>query len=791
MNKTLMAAGLAVILGACSSSKKSDVAEGATPNPFFAEYTTPFGVPPFDQIEVAHYKPALLKGMEEQSKEIEAIVANPDAPTFENTIVALDQSGELLTILGACSSSKKSDVAEGATPNPFFAEYTTPFGVPPFDQIEVAHYKPALLKGMEEQSKEIEAIVANPDAPTFENTIVALDQSGELLTKVMYAFGGQSSVNTTDEIQELERELYPLLSKHSDDISLNPKLFARVKSVYENQASFHLDKEQKKLLEETYKSFVRGGANLPEDKQAKLRELNEKISMLQLTFGQNTLKETNDFQLVIDNKEDLSGLPEDVIVKAAQTAQENGLDGKWVFTLHNPSVMPFLQYADKRDLREKIFKAYTNRGNNNNENDNKEVVKQLVAARLEKARLMGYEDYAAFVLEENMAKNEKNVYDLLDKIWPSALAKAKEELADINAEIKKEGGNYEAEGWDWRYYFEKAKKAKYNLDENEMRPYFELGHVREGIFYVANKLYGITFTEIKDIPKPDPDALAFECKDKDGTHLGVLYMDFFTRPGKGGGAWCGGYRSQTYKDGKRVAPVVTTVFNFSKPAEGQPALLTADETETVFHEFGHALHGLFCDVHYYGVSDVPRDFVELPSQVDEHWAVEPEVLKVYAKHYQTGEVIPQALVDKMIKSGKYGQGFATTEYLAASYLDMDYHVLKEIPADLDIEKFEAKVLGDRGLIRQIPSRYRSTYFGHTMEGGYTAGYYSYIWAEVLDCDAFQAYKETGNIFNPEVASKFRKYVLTPGGIDDAMDMYVNFRGKQPSIDPLLENRGLK
>ena len=697
----------------------------------------------------------------------------------------------LAVILGACSSSKKSDVAEDATPNPFFAEYTTLFGVPPFDQIEVAHYKPALLKGMEEQSKEIEAIVANPDAPTFENTIVALDQSGELLTKVMYAFGGQSSVNTTDEIQELERELYPLLSKHSDDISLNPKLFARVKSVYENQASFHLDKEQKKLLEETYKSFVRGGANLPEDKQAKLRELNEKISMLQLTFGQNTLKETNDFQLVIDNKEDLSGLPEDVIVKAAQTAQENGLDGKWVFTLHNPSVMPFLQYADKRDLREKIFKAYTNRGNNNNENDNKEVVKQLVAARLEKARLMGYEDYAAFVLEENMAKNEKNVYDLLDKIWPSALAKAKEELADINAEIKKEGGNYEAEGWDWRYYFEKAKKAKYNLDENEMRPYFELGHVREGIFYVANKLYGITFTEIKDIPKPDPDALAFECKDKDGTHLGVLYMDFFTRPGKGGGAWCGGYRSQTYKDGKRVAPVVTTVFNFSKPAEGQPALLTADETETVFHEFGHALHGLFCDVHYYGVSDVPRDFVELPSQVDEHWAVEPEVLKVYAKHYQTGEVIPQALVDKMIKSGKYGQGFATTEYLAASYLDMDYHVLKEIPADLDIEKFEAKVLGDRGLIRQIPSRYRSTYFGHTMEGGYTAGYYSYIWAEVLDCDAFQAYKETGNIFNPEVASKFRKYVLTPGGIDDAMDMYVNFRGKQPSIDPLLENRGLK
>ena len=697
----------------------------------------------------------------------------------------------LAVVLGACNSSKKSDGVDTSAVNPFFTEYTTPFGVPPFEQIKVEHYKPAFLKGMEEQTAEVEAIVNNPDKATFENTIVALDRSGELLMKVAYAFSGQASVNTNDEIQALEQELSPLLSKHSDDISLNPKLFARVKSVYENQAKLNLDKEQKKLLEETYKGFVRGGANLDADEQAELRKLNEQISMLELTFGQNSLKETNAFQLVVDKKEDLSGLPETLIAAAATTAKEAGLDGKWVFTLHNPSVMPFLQYADNRALREKIYKAYVCRGNNNNANDNKDVIKKLVVARLEKAKLLGYEDFAAYVLEENMAKNEKNVYDLLNKIWIPALVKAKEELADINAEIKKEGGNFEAEAWDWRYYFEKAKKAKYNLDENEMRPYFELGHVREGIFYVANKLYGITFTEIKDIPKPDPDALAFECKDKDGTHLGVLYMDFFTRPGKGGGAWCGGYRSQTYKDGKRVAPVVTTVFNFSKPAEGQPALLTADETETVFHEFGHALHGLFCDVHYYGVSDVPRDFVELPSQVDEHWAVEPEVLKVYAKHYQTGEVIPQALVDKMIKSGKYGQGFATTEYLAASYLDMDYHVLKEIPADLDIEKFEAKVLGDRGLIRQIPSRYRSTYFGHTMEGGYTAGYYSYIWAEVLDCDAFQAYKETGDIFNPEVASKFRKYVLTPGGIDDAMDMYVNFRGKQPSIDPLLENRGLK
>lgn len=696
----------------------------------------------------------------------------------------------LVVVLGACNSSKKSDVADAA-PNPFFTEYTTPFGVPPFDKIEVAHYKPAFEKGMEEQKKEIDAIVNNPEEPTFENTIVALDRSGELLTKVMYAFSGQSSVNTTDEIQALEQELYPVLSAHSDDISLNPALFTRVKVVYDKQASMNLNKEQKKLLEETYKGFVRGGANLDADKQARLRELNEKISVLELTFGQNVLKETNAFKLVVDNKEDLAGLPESLIAAAAETAAADSMEGKWIFTLHNPSVMPFLQYADNRALREKIFKAYINRGNNSNGNDNKNVVKELVAARLDKAKLLGYEDFAAFVLDENMAKNEKNVYNLLDQIWTPALKKAKEELADINAEIKKEGGDFEAEGWDWRYYADKARQAKFNMDENEVRPYLELNHVREGAFYVANKLYGITFTEIKDIPKPDPDAFAFECKDKDGSSLGVLYMDFYTRPGKGGGAWCGGYRDQSYKDGKKVLPVVTTVFNFSKPAAGQPALLSADEAETVFHEFGHALHGLFADVHYTGVAGVPRDFVELPSQVMEHWVFEPEVLNVYAKHYQTGEVIPQELVDKIVKSSKYGQGFATVEYLAASLLDMDYHTLKEQLSGMDIEAFEAEAMNKRGLIRQIPPRYRTTYFGHTMEGGYTAGYYSYIWAEVLDADAFEAYKETGDIFNPEVASKFRKNVLTPGGIDDAMDMYKNFRGKEPGIEPLLKNRGLK
>lgn len=696
----------------------------------------------------------------------------------------------LAVMLGACSSpDKKTDAAE--TGNPLLSEFTTPFGVPPFDKITLADYKPAFIRGMHEQMQEIDAIVNQRSVPDFENTIVALDQSGALLRQVRAIFSGQNSVNTNEEMQALNRELSPLLSDHNDNIRMNERLFARVKEVHDNQDKFNLNKEQAKLLEETYKDFVRGGANLPKDKQEQLRKLNSELSMLELTFGQNLLKETNAFQLIIDKEEDLAGLPQSLVATAAETAKKAGQSGKWMFTLHNPSVMPFLQYADNRSLREKIFKGYINRGNNGNEFDNKAIVRKLAALRLQKAKLMGYEDYASFVLVDRMAKNSGNVYALLDEIWTPALAKAKDELADINAEIKKEGGKFKAEGWDWRYYAEKAKKAKFDLDENQIRPYLKLDNVREGAFYVANKLYGITFTPIKNIPLPYSKAEAYECKDKDGKHLGVLYMDFFPRASKKGGAWCGTYRSQTYKDGKRVGPVVTIACNFTPPAAGKPALLSADEASTLFHEFGHGLHNLFKNVHYYGVSGVPRDFVELPSQVMEHWAFEPQVLKVYAKHYETNEIIPAGLIEKLDKSGKYGQGFATTEYLAASYLDMDYHTLKNVPAGMNVIDFEAQVLGKRGLIRQIPPRYRSTYFNHTMGGGYTAGYYSYIWAEVLDADAFEAYKETGNIFNQEVADKFRTYILTPGGIDDAMDMYKNFRGKEPNTEPLLKNRGLK
>ena len=675
--------------------------------------------------------------------------------------------------------------------NPFLTEYNTPYGVPPFDQITLADYKEAFLKGMEQQKQEIDVIVKQRSMPDFENTIVALDRSGELLTRVGLTFGNQSACDTNAEMQALSQELSPLLSAHTDDIYMNPLLFDRVKQVYDNRAKFQLDKEQSKLLEETYKAFARRGANLSDADKEKLRKLNEKIALLEITFEQNMLKETNAFKLVVDDEKDLSGLPASLIANAAETAKAQGMDGKWVFTLHNPSVMPFLQYADNRALRERIFKAYTNRGNNGNAQDNKAVVRDLVTARLEKAKLMGFKDYASMALDNRMAKTEENVYQLLDQLWTPAINVAKQELADIRQEIRKEGGNFEPQGWDWRYYFEKAKSSKFSIDENEVRPYLELNRVREGAFYVANRLYGIRFRPLAYMPLPHPEAQAFECIDKDGKSLGILYFDFFPRESKNGGAWCTIYRPQQYDaQGNKVVPVVSIVCNFTKPAAGEPALLSMDEANTLFHEFGHGLHALFGDVHYLGVSEVPLDFVELPSQIDEHWAFAPEVLKVYAKHYKTGETIPMDLIEKLDKSGKYGQGFATVEYLAASLLDMDFHTLKEVPADFDPMAFEAKVLGKRGLLKQIPSRYRSTYFAHTMGGGYTAGYYSYIWAEVLDCDAFGAYVESGDLFNPELADKFRYEVLTPGGIDDAMDMYVRFRGKSPDIKWLLEQRGL-
>ncbi len=678
--------------------------------------------------------------------------------------------------------------------NPFFEAYSTPFEVPPFDKILNAHYLPAFEEGIKQHNAEIKSISECDKAPDFANTIEALDRSGSLLTRVNHVFSNLKEAVTNDSLQDIARKVAPLLSQHSDEVNLNAKLFARVKGVYDCRNSFKLNQEQLRLLEETYKGFVRGGANLTEDKKIQLKKVNEELSLLDLTFGDNMLAETNSYKLTIDKKEDLAGLPESVIAGAADEAKAQKLDGKWIFTLQKPSWIPFVTYAENRSLREKIYKAMYSRANNGNEHDNKLVINKLVNLRLQKANLMGFESWSAFVLDNCMAKTSANVYKLLYQVWTPAIKRAKEEAKDMQDMIAKEGGHFKLESWDWWYYSEKVRKAKYDLDEEQTRPYFELNNVREGAFSVANKLYGITFSRLNNMPLYHPECEVYEVKDGDGSSLGVLYMDFFPRNSKKGGAWMTNFREQSYSlDGKNIRPVISVTCNFSKPTGDKPALLSFDEVETLFHEFGHSLHGLLSQCHYPGVSgtNVARDFVELPSQVMEHWASEPEVLRIYAKHYKTGEVIPQQLVDKIVKSGKFNQGFATVEYLAATILDMDYHTITK-GGDIDVEAFEKISMEKAGLISEIIPRYKSTYFAHTFSGGgeYSSGYYSYIWAQVLDCDTFQAFKEAGSIFDPTVAKSFRSNVLERGGTDEAMKLYLNFRGKEPSIEPLLKSRGL-
>ena len=687
--------------------------------------------------------------------------------------------------IAACScGGQKSD-------NPLFNEFDTPYGIAPFSEITIDHYREGMLRGMEEQKAEIEAIVNNPEAPTFENTIVALDQCGELLRKVRGTFSPLSSSNSTEEIRALQKEMSPISSAHSDDINLNPALFARVKAVYEQKDKLTLTPEQAKVLENTYDRFVKSGAELSDEDKEKLRALNQEISMLQLTFSQNLQHETNNTYVVANSLEELKGLPQANIDAAAKMAADNGQEGKWMFNMQRPSCNPVLQYCENRELREKVYKAYYNRGNQDNEYDNKAISAKLVALRLEKAKLMGYNTYAEMALADRMAKTPEAVYDLLNQVWTPAVKKAKEEIADIRAEIRKEGKSFEPEGWDYMYYQDKAKKAKYAVDEQEIRSYLEINNVMQGIFHVANKLYGITFKEITDkVPSYEPTAKAYEVIDRDGTLLAIFYSDNFPRDGKNAGAWCTSFRGQSYEGDERVIPIVINCCNMTAPTGDGPALQSIDNVETMFHEFGHALHSFMRDVRYNSAGGVERDFVELPSQINEHWAFEPEVLAVYAKHYQTGEVIPMELVNKIVESSKYGQGFATVEYVAASLSDMDLHVLTEVPADLNVMEFESKKLAERGIPSQIFPRYRMTNFSHTMGGGYTAGYYSYMWAEVLDADAFDAFAETGDIFNQEVATKFRNYILTPGGIDDGMVMYKNFRGREPKIDALLRNRGI-
>ncbi len=684
-----------------------------------------------------------------------------------------------------------ADAAVAANPdNPFFKPYGTPFNVPPFDRIKTEHFLPAIQEGIRREQAEVDAIIANRAKPTFENTIAALDHAGIFLSEVNGVFGSLQGALTNKDLQALARQTAPLLAAHNDNIGLNPKLFERVKAVYDKRASLTLGREELFLLENTYKDFVRGGALLDEAQKARFRELNQELSLLSLKFGENVLAETNAFQLVIDNKADLAGLPPSVVAMAAASAKQAGLaDGKWLFTIQVPSMTPFLTYSERRPLREKLHRAYFMKGDNDNEFDNKESLRKIAAVRLERAKLLGYPSHAAFVLEENMAKTPEKVNEFLAQLWEPTNVKAKEEAAELQALMDRDprAGKAKLASWDWWLYTERLRQEKYALDDSALRPYFKLDNVRDGIFALCDKLYGLKFIEKPDLPRYHPDVQVFEVQEADGRHTGVLYMDFHPRPSKRSGAWSGGFRRAYYEAGVRVPPISTITCNFTAPTADAPALLSINEVETFFHEFGHSLATLFSQGRYRSRT-VARDSVELPSQIMEHWVLEPELLAIYAKHYQTGETIPAALVEKLEKSSLFNQGFITAEYLAASILDMAWHTAPD-PASVDVRMFEQEAMDKIGLIPEIVPRYRSTYFSHIFSGGYSAGYYAYIWSEVLDCDAYEAFKEKG-IFDRATADSFRKNLLEPFGTEDPMAQYVRFRGAEPKIDGLLRNRGL-
>lgn len=674
------------------------------------------------------------------------------------------------------------------TDNPFLTEFETPYGTPDFNRIKVEHYEPAFLKGIEQQNQEIKAIVENPEEPTFENTIVALDNSEEILARVSGVFFALTEADTNDELMALEGKIAPMLSEHSDNIFLNQDLYKRVAAVHaqEEAGKITLTTEQHYLLDKYYKEFIRSGAGLDAQKQERLREINKQLSTLTIEFGNHVLADNNDYLLVVDKKEDLAGLPEAVIEGAAHEAKGHGKDGKWVFTLQESSRTPLLQYAQNRELRKNIYQAYTSLGNRGNANDNKDVLKQVLALRLEKAQLMGFSNYAEYQLSDNMAKTPQNALDLLYGLWKYSIKNAEAEAAELQKIMDREGKGEKLEAWDWWYYAEKLRQEKYSLNEDEIKPYFSQEDVFNGLCMVVNKLYGITLTPCDSISVYNKDVKTYIVKDADGLLLGVFYSDYMPRASKRSGAWMSNFREEQ----EGVRPLIYNVASFTKPAGDIPSLLTIDEARTMFHEFGHALHGLLTQCKYKGVSgtSVARDFVELPSQIMEHWAVAPEVLKMYAKHYKTREAIPDSLIAKIENQALFNQGFMTTELLAAAILDMEMHCLTTMEG-FDVLQFEKQLMDKIGLIPQIAPRYRSTYFNHIM-GGYAAGYYCYLWAERLDTDAFEAFKEHG-LFDQATATSFRKNILEKGGSDDPMKLYVTFRGAEPSIEPLLEARGLK
>jgi len=692
----------------------------------------------------------------------------------------------LLLVTSSCQQNNQETAI--TSNNPLLSEWNTPFGVPPFDKINNNHYQPAFEAAMAEHKNEIDLIIKNTDEPTFANTLEALERSGKSLSRVSRVFFAVNGANTNDSLQAVAKIIAPKLSAHSDDIYLNADLFKKINSVYTQKETLNLTPEQQRLLEETYKGFVRSGINLDEESQTRLRAINGELAQLAQQFGQNLLAETNTTKVVVTSKEELGNLPASLVAAAAKEAENNGKEG-WMFTLQRPSLNPFLQYSPNRELRKELYMGYAMRGNNGNENDNNKIVSKMASLRVERANLKGYKSHADYILSDNMAENTTRVYDFLNKVWTPALEMATSERDDLQAMLERDGIKGKLEGWDWRYYTEKVRKERFDYDEEQMRPYFEFNAVKDGVFMLANKLFGLTFSPLNNVPTWHPDQQVFEVKEADGTHLGIIYMDFFARESKRGGAWMNALRSQSKLDGN-ITPIVTNNFNFPPPTESSPSLLSFTEAQTLFHEFGHALHGLLSNVTYTSLSgtNVPRDFVEFPSQVMENWMSEPEVLKLYAKHYQTGEVIPDELIKKITDSGVFNQGFATVEYMAAAYLDMAWHSLKDT-TQLTTSSFEKSEMEKIGLIEEIIPRYKTTYYNHIFGGdpSYSSGYYSYLWSEVLDADAFQAFKET-SIFDQETAKRYRK-MLSQGGTKPGMDLYREFRGREPKIEPLLRKRG--
>lgn len=693
-----------------------------------------------------------------------------------------------LIVLGACTAHQPPAAGE----NPLLAQWDTPFEAPPFDKIKPEHFEPAFEAAMAAHDAEVAKIASNPEPPSFANTVEALERSGQLLERVRLVFINLNEADSTPELQALARKINPRLSVHEDEILMNAQLFQRIRKVWNERDTLGLTAEQERLLEKQHREFVQGGAELDAASKAKLKKINEELSSLSTRFGENLLKEMNRIALLITDEKDLDGLPPSVRESAAALAKAQGHEGAWAFNLQRTSWTPFLQYSTRRDLRQKLYTAYTHLCANGGKTDNRAIASRIASLRVERAHLLGYPTHAAYVLDgDTMAEKPENVFDLLGKVWPASLAKAKAERDALQALANRMGDRIKLASWDWWYYAEKLRAEKYDFDENAVKPYLQLGRVRQAAFDVANKLWGITFTKRDDVPVYEPDVTAWEVKDADGSLLGLFYTDYFARESKRGGAWMDNYRQEWKENGREIRPIVVNVCNFARPAPGQPALLSLDEATTVFHEFGHALQGLLARGSYASLSgtNVARDFVEFPSQMMENWALDPEVLPTYALSYKTGEPIPAALIAKMQRARTFNQGFATTEYLAASYLDMDWHTLKT-PGERDAGAFEAEAMRRIHLIPEIVERYKTPYFGHIFGGGYSAGYYSYIWAEVLVADGFDAFQKAG-IFNKKLAEKYRENILEAGDSEPPMVLYERFRGAKPSIEPLLRRKGLE